>query len=497
MNRPAFRSAFAALALAGMSTGLSAETLTIGLPANINTLDPHASTTVPTDLSLASHIYTPLIIRDANLELQPAAATSWEILDDNTWEFHLRDGITFSNGEVLDAAVVKWNLERVLNPENNLRLRGFMRLIDNVTVVDPLTVRIHTSSPFPALADQLAMFFLLPPSWAQNHDPAAEAAGSGPYELVSFASGDQAVIRLREDYWGEQPAFDEVVFRIMPEAASRIAAVRAGDVDFVTQFPPSDVADLNGKDGVTAGAIAGTRFMFVKFNTLRAPFKDNPDLWRALNYAVDRNLILEALWGGAGEVGHCQPLSPAYFGFNPELEEYPYDPDRARELLAQAGFPNGLEIELETTIGRYIQAPDIAQVIAAQLAEVGVTAQISEMEFGAWLTKYRKDRNLGDMAYFGLAWPTLDADGLLSFWESSNDQAYYENPEFDSLIQEARSTTDSSRRLELYADATKILCDAPPHIGMFFQPITYATSPNVHWTPRGDDWVRVMDMTAN
>ena len=496
MRYSALRTAGAALALACLSASVFAETLTIGLPTNINTLDPHASSTVPTDLSLSSHLYTPLIIRDASLELQPAAAESWEVLDDNTWEFRLRDGITFTNGEVLNAEAVKWNLERVLNPDNNLRLRGFLRLIDEVTVVDPLTVRIHTSSPFPALANQLAMFFLLPPEWATENDPATAALGSGPYELVSFSSGDQAVIRLREDYWGEQPAFEEVTFRIMPEAASRIAAVRAGDVDFVSQFPPSDVEALNGQDGVTAGTIASTRFMFVKFNTLREPFAGNEDLWRALNYAVDRELILDALWGGAGEVGHCQPLSPAYFGFNPELEEYPYDPDRARELLAQAGYPNGLEVELETTIGRYIQAPDIAQIIAAQLGEVGVTVRISEMEFGAWLTKYRKDRNLGDMAYFGLAWPTLDADGLLGFWESTSDQAYYENPEFDALIREARSITDQERRLELYAQATQILCDAPPHIGMFFQPITYATGPNVEWTPRADDWVRVMDMTA-
>src|SRR3546814_5004533 len=127
--------------------------------------------------------------------------------------------------------------------------------------------------------------------------------------------------------------------------------------------------------------------MFVKFNTLRPPFQGNPKLWQALNYAIDKKLIIDSLWSGMGAVANCQPLSPAYFGYNPDLKPYPYDPAKAKALLAAAGYPDGLDLELETTIGRYIQATDIAQIVAAQMAEIGVRARHSELEFGRRLHK--------------------------------------------------------------------------------------------------------------
>ena len=495
MNRIRSTLSAAALGLALMGQAALAETLTIAVPVNINTLDPHNSATFPTDLSLASHIYTSLLTRGPDLKLAPAAAESWEVVDDNTWRFKLRDGITFSNGEPLDAEAVKWNMERVLDESNNLRVRPWLTLVDAVEVIDPLTVEFHTSAPFPALADQVSFFFIVPPTWAGEHDLATEALGSGPYELESFTSGDSAVLKLRDDYWGEAPDFDEVVFRVMPEDSSRVAALLSGDVDFITAFPPSDVARLEGNGGIHASAVASTRFMYIKYNTLRAPLQDQPDVWRALNYAVDKNLIQAQLWGGLGEVAKCHPLSLAYFGYNDSTPvSYDYDPEKARELLAKAGYANGLEIELEVPTGRYIQSTDIAQIVAAQLAEVGVTVKITEMEFGRWMDKARVQKDMGDTAYMGMAWPTLDADGLLSLWLSDGDQAYYNNPDFDKLVLEARSTVDVAKRLDLYKQATDILCEAPPYISMFFQPITYAYGPNVEWEARGDDWVRAMDM---
>lgn len=496
-NRTAALALGLALALAiPAAADAQDKTVTIALPANVNTLDPHNSSTVPTDLSVAAHIYTPMVDRGSDLKLRPGLAQSWEAIDDNTWRFHLAEGVTFADGEPLDAEAVKWNMERILDENNNLRIRTWFRPIDEIRVIDPTTIEFHTKKPYPALADQMAMFFLMPPKWAQEHNPSAEALGSGPYQLERFTSGDRVVLSAREDYWGEAPEFDKVVFRIIPEDASRIAALQTGEVDLITVFPPSDVERLDGRDGIKAGAVPSTRFMFVKYNTLKEPFKDNPTLWRALNYAVDRQAIIDNLWSGMGEIANCQPLSPAYFGYNEDLKPYPYDPEKAKQLLAEAGYPDGLEVELETTIGRYIQATDIAQIVAAQLGQIGVTVNIHEMEFGRWLDKYRVAGDLGQMAYFGLAWPTLDADGLLSFWESTNDQAFYVNEDFDRLIREARSTTDQEKRKALYDEATELLCETPPQIFMFFQPLTYAESDRVNWHARGDDWVRVMDMDA-
>jgi peptide/nickel transport system substrate-binding protein len=216
-------------------------------------------------------------------------------------------------------------------------------------------------------------------------------------------------------------------------------------------------------------------------------------LWQALNYAVDKQGINAALLDGEGQIANCQPLSPAYFGYNPDLKPIPYDPAKAKALLAQAGFAKGLHMDLEVPTGRYLQATDIAQVIAAELGQIGVTVNIREMDFGAFMSKMMVQKDLGESAYFGLAWPTLDAAGLLDFWQSTNGEAFWSDKQFDDAAIAARSTTDAAKREALYRQATARLC-ASPTIFMFFPPITYAERDTVAWQPRGDDWVRAMDM---
>jgi peptide/nickel transport system substrate-binding protein len=487
--------AIAAAALFLGATGIAtARDLTIALPTNVNTLDPDKSTTVGTDLSVVSHIYTPLVDRGPDLKLRPGLATSWTAVGDTVWRFELRDGVTFPNGEKLDAAAVKWNVERILDPKTGARNKPWFANITEVRVVSPTVVEFVTRGAYPDLPAQLSMFFLMPPQWTAEHNPSTTALGSGPYELAEFVSGDRIVLKARKDYWGEKPVFDTVTFRVMPEDASRIAALLAGDVDLITVFPTSEIKRINDSKRAKASSVIGTRAMFVKLNATRPPFKDNPKLWRALNLAVDRAAINDSLLDGLGQLESCQVLSPAYFGYNPDLKPIPYDPAKAKALLAEAGYPDGLSIELEVPTGRYIQASDIAQVVAAQLAEVGVKATIRELEFGAFMNKYLVGRNLADTAYFGLGWPTLDAGGLLNFWETDNPQAYWDNPEFTKLAREARSTNDTAKRSALYKKLTQSMCDAAPLIFMFFTPITYAESPDIEWQARGDDWVRAMDV---
>jgi peptide/nickel transport system substrate-binding protein len=235
--------------------------------------------------------------------------------------------------------------------------------------------------------------------------------------------------------------------------------------------------------------------MFVKLNTEKPPFKDNPKLWMALNLAVDRQAIVDSLWGGLGTLEACQVLSPAYFGYNPKLKPIPFDPVRAKALLTEAGFPNGLAFDLDVPTGRYLQASDIAQIIAAQLGDIGVQVKLREIEFGSWMNNLMVTHTLSNAAYFGLAWPTLDAGGLLAFWESSNPEAYYSNKDFDRVALAAHSTNDGAKRTQLYAELTEDFCAAPPAILMFFQPLTYGERKSIAWQPRGDDWVRAMDVS--
>jgi peptide/nickel transport system substrate-binding protein len=492
------RAALAALLAAGIAAGAMAQprNLTIALSANINTLDPHNTASIGNDLSVISHLHAALLVRGADMRLQPQLATAWRAVDDTTWRFTLRAGASFANGEALDAEAVKWNFSRVLNPANNARVRPWFALVKEVSVLSPTELEVTTSSPYPAFADQLASFFLLPPRWTQANNPANAAVGAGPYELRQFISGDRAVLAARASWFGERPAFDTVTFRVIPEAGARIAALLAGEVDLITGVPPSEMRRIDASGRARSGAVDSVRSVFVKYNLLTPPFRDNQRLRQALNLAVDRAAIRDAIWNGIGSISTCQVLTPAYFGYNEALQPPAFDPARARRLLQEAGIrPGQLTVEFEIPVGPYLLAQEIAQAVAGQIEDVGVRTRLVEMEFGAWMNKYLRAANMGQMAYLSQAWPTLDADGLLSLFEAGNPYAYWNDEPFSAALREARLTTDVARRRALYAQATARMCDQAPVLFLFTQPVTYATSNRVAWQARGDDWVRASDIT--
>jgi peptide/nickel transport system substrate-binding protein len=477
----------------GAAAAEGGKSVTIALVANVNTLDPRQTVTATTDLSVISHLYSSLVIRGPDMKLQPSLAKSWKAVDGLTWRFELVPGVRFPDGEKLDAEAVKWNIDNVLDPKTKSRVKIWYEPIKEARVVGPTTVEIVTKTPFPALLDQLSMFFLLPPKWTSENNPAGSAMGTGPYDLVEFKSGDHLTLKAKADYWGEKPKFETVVFRVMPEDSSRIAALLAGEVDLITSFPPSELQRIDKSGVAHAGAIPSARFMFVKLNTLIPPFKGNTKLRVALNYAVDRAGINDSLWSGLGKLASCQALSEDYFGFNPELKPYPYDPAKAKRLLAEAGYPNGLDITLQVPQGRYLQSNEIAQVVAAQLGEIGVRAKIIEMEFGQFMKDYVPGK-LGPTAYMGLTFPTLDADGQLRYFHPDYVPGTYDNRHFGELVDKASATLDRATRLRLYKEATEAMCADPPVIFMFFQPVTYGESNRVKWQARGDDWVRAVDL---
>lgn len=470
--------------------------LTIALASNVNTYDPHMTATIGTDMSVLAHVYVGLLDRGPDLRLRPQLATSWRLVDDTTWRFELRAGATFANGEKLDAAAVKWNFDRVRNPEVNARIRPWFELIRDVRVVSDTALEIVTSQPYPTLADQLSMFLLLPPQWARANNPAATTMPSGPYEIREVRPGDRIVLAARANYWGERPDFSTVTFRIVPEVAGRIAALMAGEVDLVTGIPPSEFQRINRSNRARAGAVDSIRTFYLRLNNLIPPFRDNRNLRLALNYAIDKQAIVETILGGLGRVLNCQIMSPDYFGFNTELRPIPYDPARARQLLRESGITTPITIDFDIPTGVYLMSQEITQAIAAQLEEVGIRARMNEMEFGAFMNKYLRSRQLAPMNYLSLAWPTLDGDGLMSFFETGNIYAYFEDEPFTRLLRESRTTSNPEQRRRVLQQAAQRLCDEAAAVWLFAQPATYGVSNRVEWRARGDDWVRAMDFVA-
>ena len=479
----------------GASAQANPKELVIAMPANINTLDPHQTATVETDLSVISHLYQPLVIRGADMKLKPVVAKSWKAVNDTTWQFELASGITFPNGEKLDASAVKWNIERVLDPKTAARIKAWFDPIKEVKVLSPTRLEIVTKEPYPALIDQLSMFFLLPPKWASENNPSRVALGTGPYDLKQFVSGDRIVLEAKKNYQGaDKPTFERVIIRPIPEEASRVAAVMAGEVDMASGILPTEIARINASGKAKAAWLPGTRTVFVKFNTLKPPLKDNVALRQAINYAIDKQGIIKSVLADTAKPSQCQVLTPDYFGYNADLKPYPFDPAKARELIAKSGYNASQVLEFEIPLGRYQQSQEIGQAIAAQLEEVGIKSKLVEMEFGAWLNKYRKLGNLGSLAYMGQGWPTLDADGFLTLFEPGNEYAYWADAKFGALIKEARATVDPAKRQALYKQATDVMCKEAPVAFLWAQPFTYVLSNRVKWTPRGDEWIRATDI---
>jgi peptide/nickel transport system substrate-binding protein len=449
--------------------------------------------TIGTDMSLLAHLYNSLVARGPDLQLRPQLATAWRAIDQTTWRITLRSGAAFANGEKLDAAAVKWNIDRVRNPATNARIRAWFELVQDVRVISDTEIEIKTSQPYPALIDQLTMFLLLPPQWAAQNNPAAATMPSGPYEVREIRPGDRVTLAARRGYWGDAPAFDTVVFRIIPEASSRIAALMAGEVDQIVGVPPSEFERINRSNRARAAAVDSTRTFFVRYNNLIPPMRDNRNLRLALNYAIDKQAIVDTILGGLGRVANCGILTPAYFGFNPDLRPIPYDPARARQLLREAGITSPITIDFDVPVGTYLLAQEVTQAIAAQLEEIGVRAQIREMEFGAFMNKYLRARDLAPMGYISLAWPTLDGDGLLSFFETGNIYAYWADAPFSDLLRRSRLAATTDERRSLLQQAAARLCEESPSLWLFTQPATYGLSNRVTWQARGDDWVLARD----
>lgn len=483
-----------AMAPCGAANAQTGKTLTIAVGSNINTLDPHMTATVGTDLSVLSHVYPALIKRGPDLKLKADVAKSWKAVDDTTWQFDLDERAVFSNGEKIDATAVKWNLDRVRDPKVNARIRQWFTLISEVTAVDAKTLQIKTSSPYAALADQLSMFFLLPPAWAQANTPVSATMAGDQYQIVENARGSRIVLEPNPKYWGDKAAFDRVEFRIIPESSARVAALSAGEVDFISQIPVSEVERLNKAGRVEASALSSTRTAFLKLNLSKPPI-DNKLFRQALNYAVDKKGISDALFAGKAALSNCQVLTPDYFGYNPDLKPIPYDPAKARDLLKQSGVDLSQTIEFEIPTSVYLQGEEVVQAIAAQFADVGIKAKISELEFGAFMNKHLQARNLAQMAYLTYAWATLDADGILGLFMAGNIYDYWGDKSFNTIIEAGRATVDPAKRKEVYRQATQKMCDELPVVFLFVQPLTYGLSKRVAWKARGDDWVRATDFT--
>ncbi len=467
------------------------KTLNVAVGSSVSTLDPHMTGSIP-DQAVLINIFDPLLKRDVEGNLIPNLATEWTAVEDNVWEIKLRDDVVFHNGEPFDADTVMWNIERVLDPANASPIQEF-RTFDEVTVVDPTTVRIATIAPDPLVPAKLALYggMMVPPRYIQEVGPEAFASnpvGTGAFEFVEWVKDDHLTLAANEDYWAGPPQLGKLVFRFIPDAAARIAALLSGQADLIDKVPAINTGAIEGNPDYRVDTASCTRIYYLSIAYPDGPTADKR-VRQAISYAINTQLIIDKLLLRRGRQ-IAAPVSDTTFGYDPELAPYPYDPEKARALLAEAGYTDGFAIGFDTTPGL---EQDLAEAIVGQLAEVGITAELAVLPEGEYEEKYSEGQlaPLWDNGY--TLWQGDSIVLVDTFFHSGRPRARYHSPEFDALIEQAQATVDPVQREELMRQILRQLHEDAPWVYLLQANDIYGVSQKVTWTVPAN---QIMDLAT-
>ncbi|MCC6188472.1 MAG: glutathione ABC transporter substrate-binding protein [Anaerolineales bacterium] len=459
------------------------------LPTDIASLDPHALIETVSGM-VDLQMFETLLALLPDGSVGPRLATEWSVSDDNLrWTLKLREGVVFHDGEAFDANAAKANFDRILNPDNALPAVRVLAGVTEVNVIDDFTLEIVTQAPFGPLPFHLAHYSLamVSPRALQEMTPeelAQNPVGTGPFRFVSYTPNESIVLERFDDYWGEKAKVDMVTFRPIPETAGRALLIETGEAHIAAKIAPQDVDTLRGVDGLHVDVNAFPRVIFVHMNESHAPL-DDVRVRQALSWAVDREAIANDLLRGLA-VPATGPVGSGVFGYS-KTENYGYDPDRARELLAEAGV-EGLTLKMLVPAGRYQGGEEAAQAVQAQLANVGVTVDLEVLEFSTLLQAIRKPaaESEWDLLVFGFIPATNDADWQVysqfhcdSQAPVSNNFSYYCSEEMDALLEQGRFTMDQDERLKVYKQVIQLALDDAIQLYLFENTDIYAVRNNV------------------
>lgn len=480
--------------------------ITIAQPAEATTMDPGRSTQVLT-VNYFYNLYDTLTAWDASLKLGPALATAWKSVNETTWEFTLRQGVKFHDGAPLTAEDVKATLERNLIPGRTVVQPGFST-IDAVEIANPSTIRVVTKKPDPLLPVRMAQMGsqILPARFtteAGAKDLARKPVGTGAYRFVEWVKDERLVMDANRDWWGwagKAPAIERIVWKPIPEDFPRIVALDKGEVDIITNVPPDQIKAIESGRLTRVVSVPATRIVTFTINSTQPPLSDKR-VRQALHYALDVNAIVKNLFAGLGKP-FSGGLADTDFGYNAALKPYPYDPSRARRLLAEAGHAGGVDVTLYTGLGTMVNDKHLVESIADTWGKAGIRAKVQTMEMGA-RQRMLNDRTIPpNSLLLGNPQSTLlDADGSLwrlfhpnglsgKYWIGSQP-----GQRFHDLMEQARYTLDPRKRKELYTEATQIIHEEKPWLELFQEIIVYGTTKRVSFRPRPDFRLIVSEMT--
>jgi peptide/nickel transport system substrate-binding protein len=463
----------AALSLAFGGSAL-AQTITVGQASDPVTLDPHGQNDQPS-ARVRVQIYDTLVVQSEDLELVPGLAESWEQVDDTTYEFVIREGVSFHNGDPLTAADVVYSLNRLRDPETAAPAAFLVDAIESVEATSDMVVRITTEFPFAPILSHLAhgaTAILSERAVTEAGDDygTTVAVGTGPFRFVNWATASQLVLERNPDWWGGEVLPERVVFRPITEGTVRAIELETGGVDIAYTLEATDANRLRGGENpnVRLESVETLTTSYIGFNVQKEPF-DDVRVRQAINHAIDVELIAEVVYTGQATRA-TSPTPQRVFGSNPNLEPFEYNPERARELLAEAGYENGFSTTLWTNDNPLrIQ---IAEIVQAELGELDISVDVQVLEWGAYLSDTAA--GLHDMFILGWVTVTGDADyGLYSLFHSSQqgnpgNRTFFADDRVDELLDRGRTSLDEEERLAAYYEAQEIIQEEAPWVFLIF-----------------------------
>jgi peptide/nickel transport system substrate-binding protein len=451
----------------GASAQTKEDTIVYALQSDVDNWDPPNSV-LREAIILGYHVFDHLAARDVKTgKVGPSLATSWRAIDDVTWEVKLRQGVKFHDGTPFSAKDVKATFDRVLDPAKKMTARGNHAKIKSVEILDDHTVRFSTDGPYPLFVERLTAQVMQSAKVIQEkgHDWMQEnPVGTGPYKLVKWSRKQEHQMVRNDDYWGSKPHFKHVRVRIIPEQATQIAELLSGGVDVIKAVPPDqmDVINKSGQARTVTSPILRTAYI-----KLDQPGRNGPSpmqdrrVRQAANLAVDMDAIIKHVLSGLGD-RTATAVNPMAFGFDTGLQPYKQDIPRAKKLLADAGFPNGVDIGID--VGPPVVEPGTQQTtdaMVADFAKVGIRAKQNYIGDNTVFTARIRDNKAAPMMLWSWGYYSIfDADAILfDNFKCGETWSHYCNKELDDLIQAGRSTLDQKKRAEIYVKAQKLLYD--------------------------------------
>jgi peptide/nickel transport system substrate-binding protein len=495
LRTSAFAAAGGTIALAGCaSSGSGAKTdsskssgtLTMSQPADATTMDPQLQGDVA-DMNILINMFDCLTTRDAQNRLVPQLATSWRAVNPTTWRFTLRKGVTFHNGEPFNAAAMKYSIERMLNPKTASPIVEFADAgVTGVNIIDEYTADVVSNAPAPIIPEQSALFdgVMVPPKYIEEKGAAYFAkhpVGTGPFKFAAWQPGVQVAMEANSRYWGGAPSIAQLIVKPVPDTATALASLESGELDLVTGLVGSDVKPLAGQSGIKIVSVPGIRVYFVDIDTEAGGPLADVRVRQALNYAIDVNALVQVVLAGYGQ--RIATLFPSNaFGYDRSVSPYPYDPQKAKQLLAAAGVPQGFS----TAMSANATNATLLQAIAGQLANVGI--KVSQRTYAVQtfteMDYVNHGNSLGPTYVVNNSGWSMDGYSYLqSYIRPTSRSSRWNNAQATQLVNTEQTSVDPATRSTAFQQLQSLMIEQAPFIFLYASDQVLPMSTRVTFQP--------------